>query len=236
MNPFLIIYNEILWRPLFNGLVFFYNTLPGSDLGLSIIALTITIRTLLIPLMYKAQKAQRDLAIIQPKIKQLQEKHKDDREAQGKALMALYAEHKVNPFSGCLVTLIQLPVLIALFQVFRNGFDVSLLSYLYHFVNNPGALNPISFGVLNLSKGNIYLGIIASLTQYFQIKLTMPPDASSPRAGDFSHAMRIQSMYVFPLLILLWSYSLPSALTLYWTVVNIFGIVQEVIVKKKRAG
>lgn len=232
MNPFLFLYNEILWRPLFNGLIFFYNTFPGQDFGLAIIVLTIVIRLLLTPLFIKAQHAQKKLSLIQPEIKKLQEQHKNNKEIQGRALMELYASHKVNPFSGCLMMLLQLPILIALFGVFQGVFKPENLAYLYSFVQNPGALNPLSFGVLDLSRGNVYLGALAALTQYYQSKLTLVAPSFSTDKGDFSKAMRWQTLYFLPALILFWSYSLPSALTLYWTVLNILGIVQEIILHK----
>lgn len=229
MNPILFIYNEFLWRPLFNGLVWFYVALPPHDLGLAILALTVLIRIVLFPLLYRSQKAQKDMARIQPEIKKIQERLKGDREAQGKALMELYAAHKVNPLSGCLMVLLQLPILIALFSVFQKGLDPARLSFLYSFVNNPGALNPIAFGLLDLSKGNIYLGIAAAIIQYFQIRIMMPPAFPQAAKDDFSRAIQLQTLYVMPAIVLVWSFTLPSALTLYWTISNIFAIVQEII-------
>jgi YidC/Oxa1 family membrane protein insertase len=233
VNPFSFLFNEILWRPLFNGLVLLYAVLPVHDLGLAIVALTVIIRLAAAPLFWKGQRAQRELAQIQPEVKRIQSQFKNNREEQAKALMQLYAAHKVNPFSGCVVLLIQLPILIALFEVFRSGFDPSQLSYLYSFVPNPGTLNPTSFGILDLSKGNLYLGGVAAITQYVQTRFSLAPPASSPgERADFAKIMQWQAHYVFPALILAWSYSLPSALTLYWTVLNILGILQEILMKK----
>ncbi len=229
MNPLYILYNEALYRPLLNGLVWFYTSLPWQDLGLAIVALTIAIRLILAPFLWKGQKAQKDLAAIQPEIKQIQERFKGDRETQGKAIMELYAKHKVSPFSGCLMMLVQLPVLIALFRVFQLGINPAELKYLYSFITNPGAINPISFGVINLAKGNIFLGVVAALAQYFQTKLITPVSAPSTGKADFSRIIQWQTTYFFPALILLWSYTLPSALTLYWTMMSILGIVQEII-------
>lgn len=232
MNPLTFLYTEALWRPLFNGLVFFYNVFPLQDLGLAIIALTAVIRLILTPLLIKAQRAQRSMAVLQPELKLIQEKYKTDREAQGKALMELYAKHKVNPLSGCLPLLIQLPILIAVFQVFRQGLEPSALGYLYPFIDSPGALNSVSFGLLDLAKGNIYLGVVAAITQFLQTKLAAPPPTpASGKGGDFAKALQWQTTYFFPLLILFWSYTLPAALTLYWTTLNLFGILQEILPK-----
>lgn len=231
MNQLLFIYNEALYRPLFNGLVWFYTVLPIQDLGLAIILLTVAIRLILAPLALKASKAQKDMARIQPEIKKIQERYKGDREAQSKALMQLYAEHKVNPFSGCFILLIQLPILIALFQVFQSGFNPEELRYLYSFIRNPGALNPVSFGIADLSKGNIFIGLVAAVSQFFQTKLSMQTQSQAP-SGDFAKAFQWQMVYIFPAIILVWSVTLPSALTLYWTTLNVLGIVQEIIVRR----
>ncbi len=203
-----------------------------QDLGFAIIALTILIRIVLTPLLWKGQNAQRKLSELQPEIKRIQEETKNNREAQGKALMEFYAQHKINPFSGCLIMLVQLPILIALFHVFQRGFDPDQLRFLYSFIKNPGALNPVAFGLIDLSRGNIWLGVAAAVTQYFQIKLSTPKLAAESKKTDFAAIFQKQSLYIFPALILVWSYTLPAALTLYWTALNLFGIVQEVITKK----
>ncbi len=230
------VFNEALWRPLFNGLVFFYTLFPWKDLGVAIILLTIVIRLLLAPILGRARKAQHELAKIQPEIKKIQEKFKDNKEAQSKALMEFYAANKVNPFSGCALMLVQLPILLALFSVFRSGFDPNQLVYLYSFIPSPGSLHTVSLGIIDLAKGNIILGAIAAITQYYQTKLTLHATNSfnvSTKKGDFSQALQWQSLYIFPVLIFAWSYSLPSALTLYWTILNLFGILQEIVERRK---
>ncbi len=227
---FSYLYNEFLWRPIFNGLIFFYTVFPVADLGVAIILLTIVIRTILAPVLWKAQKAQKELQTIQPEIKKIQDQFKNNKEAQGKAMMELYARHKVNPFSGCVLMLIQFPILIALLHVFQY-IDAAHLSYLYTFIRNPGSISPISFGFLDLAKGNIFLGVIAAVTQFIQTKMTM---VQQPASADnaFMRSFQTQTLYIFPVLILVWSFKLPSALTLYWTIMNVFAIVQEIVMRK----
>lgn len=237
MEIFLSLYNEILWRPLFNLLVWLYTVLPWQDIGLAIIVLTIIIRIVLLPLLIKSQRAQREMALIQPEIKRIQEQYKDDREGQARAMMELYKTHNINPFSGCMVLLIQLPIFIALFQVFQQGFHPENLTFLYSFVINPEHIDAISFGILDLSKGNMYLGVLAALSQYFQTKMVTPPPHPAPpsQKPDFSRIMQTQMLYVFPFIILIFSFTLPAALVLYWTVLNIFGILQEIFMKRIKA-
>lgn len=234
MHLFSYLYTEVLWRPLFNGLVWLYAIMPGRDLGLAIVALTLVIRFALAPLLTRAQDSQRAMQRLQPEVKKIQQAAKKNKEEQGRALMALYAENKVNPFFTFLALAVQLPILIAMFQVFREGLEPASLTYLYSFIPHPGSLNPISFGILDLAAGNLYLGVVAALTQYFQTKLTAPAPAPDAGRGDFASVLQWQTTYLFPGLILVWSYTLPSALTLYWTVMNVFGIVQELFAKRKR--
>ena len=231
------LYTELIWRPLFNGLVLSYTILPIHDLGFAIILFTAAIRLLMAPLMWRGQKAQNAMARLQPELGRIKAQYKNDREGFSRATMELYARHKVNPFSGCLTLLVQLPILIALFSVFRDGFNPDHARYLYTFVANPGVINPITFLGLDLSKGSLALGVVAALTQYFATKVTiMPQPAPGPDApNDFSRIFQQQALYLLPVIILIWSRSLPAALTLYWTVLNLFGIVQGVIMKKNGA-
>ena len=108
------IYHTIIYNPILNLLVGLYNILPIHDIGVVIILVTLVIRILLAPFMHKSLKSQKSLTALQPKMNELRDKHKDDREAQAKAMMELYKEHKVNPLSSCLPVIIQLPILIAL--------------------------------------------------------------------------------------------------------------------------
>lgn len=232
MTLLYLVYNEFLYRPLFNGLIFIYGFLPGHDLGITIVIFTLLLRIILTPLIWKSQIAQKSMASLQPEIKRIQESFRENKEAQGKMLMELYAKNKVNPLSGCLMLLVQIPVLLAIFHIFQNGFEVKELKNLYSFISNPGVINSISLGFLDLSKGNIWLGIPAAVLQYFQTKISMPQASGMGQGGDFSKMLRLQSLYFFPAIILVWSYTLPSALTLYWTVFSLFGILQEIIFKK----
>lgn len=225
-------YTTIIWDPLFNGLIALYAVIPGGDFGIAIIALTFVLRLILLPLHIQAKRAQQNLATLQPEVKKIQEKFKSDREGQGRALMDLYATKKVNPFSGCLPLLIQIPILFALFQIFRSGFDPALLTHLYSFVPNPGTVDPIAFGFLDLSKGNIVLGFFAALTQYVQTKISLPPAPPPSDKPDFSQILQKQSLYLIPLMLLFFSYSFPAAITLYWTALNVFGILQDTVIAR----
>ena len=138
-------FNLILYQPFFNALVLLYQYLPGRDFGIAVIFLTVLIRIIFYPLGIQAIRSQKALGELQPKIKEIQEKYKNDRERQTRAMMELYQKEKINPFSGCLPLLIQLPILIALYQVFWRGLRPEEMVHLYDFVPHPGVIDPTFF-------------------------------------------------------------------------------------------
>src|ERR1700710_1498116 len=148
----------VLYQPLVNALVFLYDTVALHDLGLAIIFLTILIRLLLFPLFHKSARQQTVMQRLQPKLKAIQEEHKEDRAKQTEAMMALYREHQVNPFSGILFLLVQLPVLITLYHIFLSSLSAqAFAAALYHFVPAPNTLNTSFFGLINLSSRSIVM-------------------------------------------------------------------------------
>ncbi len=231
------LFNELLYRPLFNLLVFFYN-IAFSDIGLAIVLLTLLIKLVFLPLSQKAIKSQKALQDLQPQIKAVQEKHKDNKEEQARALMALYKSNKVNPFSGCLPLIIQLPILIALYQVFLKGLHNSSLEMLYPFVANPGAINPISLNWVDLSRANKILAVLAGLTQFWQAKMILPKKKlpSVPKSSDeyMAQAISKQTLYFLPVLTIIISWKLPSGLALYWLVTTLFTIIQQYAIMRPR--
>lgn len=222
---------EILFRPLFNLLVFLYNTVSFSNIGIAIIVLTIIIKLAFLSLNKKAIVSQKALQDLQPKIKEIQAKYKDNKEEQAKAMMSFYKENKVSPVSGCLPLLIQLPILIALYQVFLKGFDPARLSALYPFVSNPGAINPMFFSLLDLSLPSKILAILAGLAQFWQARMMAPkkPLPGAPKASDeyISQAMSKQMMYFLPVFTIFICWKLPAGLALYWVVTTLFTIIQQ---------
>ena len=226
-----------LYQPLFNLLVLLYNYIPGHDFGIAIIFLTLIIRIILFPISVKAVHSQRSLQKLQPQILELQKKYKNDKEKQAKETLNLYKTEKINPFSGLFLALIQLPILIALYQVFWVGLNPKELSSLYGFVLNPGQINPLFIHLIDLSKPSIVFAILAGLVQYFQTKMLIPqnnPKKEGKSAEvDFAQIMQKQMLYFFPVFTVIILISLPSALGLYWTVSGLFSIVQQYLIVKK---
>jgi len=226
-------FNEILFRPIFNLLVWTYDTIPGHDFGVSIILVTVLLRFLLYPFSDKALKSQKKLQDLQPQIKELQKKCKT-KEEQAKAVMEFYKAHQVNPLSGCLPILIQLPILIALYKVFLIGLEPQSLDMLYPFVYNPGEINPMFLGIMDMSKPSWILAVFAGLAQFVQAKTAMPNSASSSSAGstDFAKSMGQSMIYMMPLFMVFISWKMPAGLPLYWVVTMLFSFAQQLVVYK----
>lgn len=238
-------FNTILFQPIFNLLVLIYNLLPSGDFGLAIVILTILTRLLFSPLSLKTLRSQRALSQVQPKVKALQEKYKNDKPGLAQATMALYKEHKVNPFSGCLPILIQLPVLIALYQAFNLGLKPESLNALYPFVSNPGVIKNVSFGFLDLTQKSPILAVLAGGFQWIQSKLATKNQARAAGgpAGDKTEKpdptalmMNRQMLYFFPVMIIIIAWNLPTGLTLYWVVTTLFSIGEQWYLNRKYYG
>lgn len=224
------IFNTTLVHPLLNLLVFFYNYVP--DIGVVIILVTIIVRLLLLPSFHKSLKHQRALTALQPKMNEIREKYKDDKEAQAKAIMELYKVHKVNPLSSCLPLLIQLPILIALYQVFIQSLKGSTLNGLYTFVTAPAHISPIFLHFTDLSKPNVYMGIIAGLLQYYLSKITLPPQVGK---DPTSKMLAYQTLYFLPAITIILGIRFPAGLTLYWIITTLFGIGQQYYILHREA-
>ena len=177
------IFNGALYHPLLNVLFLFYHYLPGQDLGIAVILLTVLIKFIFYPLGTQTFKSQKAMSEIQPRIKEIQEKYKGNREGQSKAMMELYKEKKINPLSGCLPLLLQLPILIALYQVFLKGIHSEAMAHLYSFVPHPAQIDPTFLGLVNLSQPNFILAILAGVTQYFQLRMT--PQTKKTKGGSW---------------------------------------------------
>ena len=225
------IYHEIIYRPILNLLVYLYNVLPVHDIGLVIILVTLVIRVILAPLMHKSLKGQKAMSALQPKMNELKETHKDDKEAQAKAMMELYKEHKVNPLSSCLPVLIQLPILIALYQVFAKALKGNLEG-LYTFVHNPGVLNPKFLNLVDLSHPNIIFAILAGLAQFWQSRMISSWNGTPANQDATQKALNVQMTYVLPIVSVVIAWTLPAGLPLYWIITTLFAVGQQYYIQR----
>jgi len=224
-------FQTFLINPLFNALVVFYNTIAYQDLGLAIIFLTVAIRIIFLPLFYKSAKNQILIQRLQPELNKIQHDHKDNKEKQAQAMMELYKKHNVNPFSGFFMIFIQLPILIALYQVFLSGFSIEMFKDLYSFVSAPSEINSFLFGLIDLKKGSILMVSLAAAAQYFQGSLALPKTVKGKELSPAESIGR-QMVYFGPLLTILILGKLPAAIGLYWLVTSVFSVVQQIYINR----
>ncbi|MBD3270715.1 membrane protein insertase YidC [Candidatus Peregrinibacteria bacterium] len=231
------IWQSILYQPIYNALIFFASILPGFNLGLAIILLTIVVRTLLLIPNQKALKSQKKLQQIQPKIAELKTKHGDNKEKIAMETMAIYKEQKVNPFGSCLPLLLQLPFLIAIFQVIRNGVGDEHLLYgpLQQF--DSSQINTVFLG-LELTEVNfLILPFIVGGFQFIQMKLAMSRNRQKqPKDKKPASEMEIANrtmIYIMPIMIAVFTASVPAGVGLYWASSTIYGIGQQLVINRQ---
>ncbi len=226
------LFHTVLYQPILNLLVLLYGFV--GDFGIAIILLTVGVRLLLSPLSRKATASQKAMAEIQPKVKEVQEKYKDNREEQGRAMMELYKQEGVNPMSGCLPILIQLPLLIALYRVFWRGFTEEQFSFLYSFVPPPETLDSTLLGLIDLNESHLLIALGAGALQFLQSRLLTPTGNAEHNAAsgkkeengkpDFQQVMQKQMLYFFPVFTVIILTQLPSAIGVYWAISSAFSV------------
>ncbi len=238
------IWHTFFFDPVYNGLVFFIDIIPGGDVGLAIIAIVIVVKTILLPLSIKAAKTQRIMREIEPKLKEIKETLKDKREEQAVAMMKIYRDAGMNPFASIFLIFLQIPILIALYFSVYSGGGVALpainLDVLYAFIAAPEIVNMNFLGLIDITGRSLLLAALAGITQYYQVKLAMPalaprdPNAAPDFKADFGRNMQMQMRYVMPIIIFVVAYTISSAIALYFFVSNLVAIAQEIYVKKHR--
>lgn len=227
-----------IYQPLYNGLIGIMGILPFADAGVVVIVFTIIVKLILLPSSIKASLAQVQMKSIEKDLKLIKEKYKDNKEEQSKKTIEYYKEKGINPFAGIFILLIQLPIVIGLYQVFLKAglpnIDVDLL---YSFIPVPETVNMMFLGMIDIAGKSITLALLAGMSTYIQLHLAAK-SASEPTSGgamqkDFAKVMAVQMKYIFPIVVVWISYSISAALALYWVTSNIFAIGQEIYIKRK---
>jgi len=233
-------FSAIVFQPLYNALIILYVIYP--DMGVSIVLLTLIIRFLILPIARKSIESQKKMQEIQPQLKKIQQKYKNDKQLQGQKVMEFYKQNKINPAGGCLPLIIQLIIFIALYRVFMLGLGEGISTdLLYSFTKNPGQPNPIAFGFLDLTAPSIPLAFAVAILQFVQGKMMMLKNKKNqpkkePEKNDepdFASMMQTQMIYMMPIMILFLGFKFSSGLLLYWATTTIFMIVQQYYVIKK---
>ena len=232
------IWNALLYKPIFNTLIFFVSKLPGHSLGWAIILLTLIIKIILLGPNQKALKSQKQLQLVQPQLDALKEKYKNDSQRLAQETMAIWKKHKVNPMGSCLPMLIQFPVLIALFYVVRDSLNVMDPSLFYEPLKDFSLknVNTVFLGLMDLTKVNLYvLPIIVGGLQFLQIRLSFAK-AQKNTSNAAAPMMNKMMQFFLPGMIAVFSASLPAAVGFYWGVSTIFAIGQQLVVNRSKTG
>ncbi len=230
------IWNIALYKPFVNVLAFLISIIPGGDVGIAIIILTLLVKAALFPLSQRSIESQAKMKILEPELKKIKNSGAN-KEEQAKLTMELYKAHKTNPFSGCLLVLIQLPIIWALYYVFYKGvsFDNGIL---YSFIHSPEPVNNLFLGLVDISKKSLIMAILAGISQFFVAYfMPQPKPSTEPSTGSFQESfaksMQMQMKYIFPLLVVFIAWKISAAVAIYWITSNIFAIGQQIYANKK---
>ncbi len=231
------LFHSGVYVPLYNALIWILSHASWIDVGIAVITLTVLVKLILFPLSLKAARTQRLMKELEGPMKAIREKY-TDRQEQGQKMLELYREKGVNPFSGFLVLLIQLPVILGLYFVFlKGGLPEINTEELYRFVSAPNTVDMFFLGVFDMAGKSYVLALLAGITQYFQAKLAMPTLAPRTENAtfqeDFARSLQLQMRYVLPVVVVVVAYIASAAVALYWITSNIFAIGQEVYVKQR---
>ena len=239
MNPITFVYTEILFRPLYNLLVGIMNLDPSHSVGIAIIVVTIIVRLILLPPSIRQAKQmqhnQEKMSGLQKEIAKLKKQHKDNKSKQAEETMKLYKQAGVNPASGCLPLLIQLPILLALYRVFLTGINEDSFGFLYSFVEAPTSVQQIFLG-LPLTEPSVLLGAIAGAGQFALMKYFTGTPTAQPGANEETQQMMMtmqkNMMYIFPVMTIFIALQLPAALSLYWVISTAWAIGQQYFIRR----
>ncbi|SKC88880.1 YidC/Oxa1 family membrane protein insertase [Maledivibacter halophilus] len=219
-------------KPLGSLLFFIYNIV--NNYAIAIILFTVIVKVLLLPLTLNQVKQTKEMQKIQPELKKLQDKYKNDKETLNKKMMELYSEHKINPLGGCLPLIIQMPILFGLFGALRNPVEyvfkgkeaLASIATDAPFLWLQNLVDPDVFMLGGFEVPGI-LPIIAAVSTY----LSMNTMNSAANQADQPQAMKTMNL-LLPLMILWWGKSFPAGLTLYWVISNLFQMAQQLLLPK----
>lgn len=238
------IWHTIFFDPIYNGLVFFIDVVPGGDVGLAIIFITIVVKLVLLPLSLKAARTQMVMKELDPKLREIKEKYKDQREEQARAMMEAYKEAGLNPFASIVLLFLQIPIVIALYLAVSRGGGVPLpdinIDLLYTFIPTPEVVDMMFMGFIDLAERSLPLAALAGITQYIHAQWSIPkpeprdPNAAPDMKADFARNMQLQMRYMMPVIIFVVAYTISAAIAIYFTISNLMALLQEYVVRKHR--
>lgn len=206
---------------------FFYRLIPNYGVG--IILFTLLFKLAFFQINQKQAESMKKMAALQPLMKEINEKYKDNAQEKQRRLMLLYKEHKVNPLGGCLPMVIQIPIFIALYSAFSDSYDLWKSPFISGWISDlsePDILFSLPGAIPYLGGFHIHiLPLLMALTQFLQTKFTVV-------SGDENQKRIMQFM---PLLMLFFFWKMPAGVVLYWTVQNIFSIAQQLYTNSRES-
>ncbi len=231
-------FHTLFYEPLYNLVAVMLQVVPMHDIGAAIIAVTLIVKGLLFPLNMKALHNQHVMKGLEKELNAIKEEHKSNPQESSRRMMEVYKRENINPFASLLTIIIQMPILIGLYFVIANGLHADPES-LYSFVTFPETLHIKAFGILDVTQKSLIIAILTGLSSYLLARLQTASMNSTKAPGEetfqdhFMKSMKVQLLYVLPLIIGVSAYVLPSALGLYWITGNIIGIFQDYYMKRK---
>jgi YidC/Oxa1 family membrane protein insertase len=240
-------YNEFIFRPLYNGLVGLMQILPWADVGVAVIIFTVILKVALFPLSKSALLTQIRMKEVEPEANKVRSQYANDKQAQALKIMELYKSRRIKPFSGVLLLLIQLPILLAIISVFYKIIPTIQLDLLYSFIHAP-VLKTSFLGLIDLTVPSLTLAITTAIIQYLQLKFSLASkpiapvqDGSQSASTTIANSMNTQMKYLVPILAFASIYwiipaSFPQAssvIALYWMTSSFMTLLQEILIRRK---
>jgi YidC/Oxa1 family membrane protein insertase len=236
-------YHEFIFRPLYNGLVGLMDLIPWIDVGIAVVIFTVIVRLIIFPLSKQALITQVKMKEVEPEANKIKADYAKDKQAQGLKVMELYKSKGIHPFSGVILLIIQLPILLALISVFYKIIPTIDASLLYSFIHVPLA-KPSLLG-LDLTKPSLILSLVTAVIQFFQMHYSLAsrqqratPKSSTP---NMANAMNTQMKFLLPIIAFASTYwiipvKFPQAaaiIAIYWSVSSLFTLGQELYIRKR---
>ncbi|KND46880.1 MAG: YidC/Oxa1 family membrane protein insertase [Parcubacteria bacterium C7867-004] len=234
------LFHTFIYVPIYNLLIFFVDIIPGGDVGLAVIAATLVVRLIIMPLSFAQLRTGRVMRLLQPEMKEIQVKYKDDPERKAKETFALYKRYGLNPFAGIFTALLQIPILLGLYFVFNSHTLLTIdTAMLYGFVSAPSVITPLFLGIFSVAGTSIFLAALAALLQGAQIwyAVPVPPKPEKPGtdlSADFARSMALNMRFLLPVIIGVAAFYTSNAIALYFITTALVSIVQEFVVRKQK--
>ncbi len=232
-------FQTFLTQPLYNGFIYLVGIMPGGEVGLAIIALTVIIRVIFYPAFAASIRTQMGMQAAQGELDEINKQYKDSPQERAKHTMALFKKYNVRPFAGFVALLVQIPIFIALYLAFfHEGLPNVDTALLYSFISTPTLVNVTFLGFLDLlAPHNIFLAALVGFSQYLVTHFSFARSKTSPNMSPEKKSMHVMQrrmmLYFLPGLIAIISYTLPSAVGLYFVTGNVFSLGQEWLIRRQ---